>query len=185
MSNVRSPAAARIFTVAVCLVASFALVSCAEPAPTSEPSDQGIDGVQTYGGLTRGHTEDPVDYPQSPPVGGDHNPAWLDCTGTVFDQPVQNENAVHSLEHGAVWITYDDSVSVDDVAALSSLVDGHPYSLMSPYPDQASPIMLTAWGVQLGVDDADDSRIEEFLTAYSHGPQTPEPGATCESGIMP
>jgi hypothetical protein len=185
MSNFRWPRAARVLTAAACAVAVVVLAGCAEPAPTSEPSDEGIDGVHTYGGLTRGHTEDPVDYPQSPPVGGDHNPTWLDCTGTVFDEPVNNENAVHSLEHGAVWFTYDDSVSDDDVAVLASMIDGHPYSLMSPYPDQKSPITLTAWGVQLGVDDVNDPRIEEFLTTYSQGPQTPEPGATCESGIMP
>jgi hypothetical protein len=55
---------------------------------------------------------------------------------------------------------------------------------MSPYPDQESPIALTAWGVQLGVDDADDQRIDEFLTTYRSGPQSPEPGATCEAGDM-
>jgi hypothetical protein len=170
---------------AIGLAALVLLGACAAPSPTSEPSNEGIKGVQTYGGLTRGHTEDPVDYPQSPPVGGDHNPTWLDCMGTVFDKPVPNENAVHSLEHGAVWITYDDSVSDADVATLTDLVDGHPYTFMSPYPDQDSPITLTAWGVQLGVDSVDDSRIEQFLTAYRQGPQTPEPGATCESGIMP
>ena len=161
------------------------LAACGAPPPTDEPSDEGIKGVQTYGDLSRGHTEDPVDYPQSPPVGGDHNPVWLDCTGTVFTEPVENENAVHSLEHGAVWITYDDSVDDQDVATLAALVDGHPYTLMSPYPDQEAPITLTAWGVQLGVDSVDDPGIAEFLTTYRQGPQTPEPGATCESGIMP
>lgn len=158
---------------------------CAGSTPTAEPPSEGIDGVQTYGDLARGHTEDTVDYAQSPPVGGDHSPDWLDCTGSVYREPVPNENAVHSLEHGAVWITYDDTVTADDLDALSALVDAQPYTLMSPFPGQPSPIVLTAWGVQLGVDTADDPRIEEFLTEYRQGPQTPEPGATCESGMMP
>lgn len=161
------------------------LTGCSEPSPTAEPSDEGIAGVQTFGDLTRGHTEDPVSYPQSPPVGGDHSPQWLDCTGSVFDEPVANENAVHSLEHGAVWVTHDGSLSDADVAALTERVDGQPYTFMSPYPDQESPVMLTAWGAQLGVDASDDPRIDEFLTGYRQGPQTPEPGATCESGMMP
>lgn len=152
--------------------------------PTPEPSDGGIDGVQTFGDLTREHTTDDVSYPQGPPVGGDHNPTWMDCTGTVYDEPVRNENAVHSMEHGAVRVTYTDVVSQEDIDALAAKVEGQPYSFMSPYPDQESPIVLTAWGAQLDVDTAGDSRIDEFLTTYRSGPQTPEPGATCEAGEM-
>ena len=163
----------------------WGLAACGEPPATTEPSDEGIAGVQTFGDLSRGHTEDAVDYPQSPPVGGDHSPEWLDCTGTVYPEPVPNENAVHSLEHGAVWATYDESVTEADIAALAERVEGEPYTFMSPYPGQSSPIMLTAWGVQLGLDSVDDPRIDEFLTTYRQGPQTPEPGATCESGVMP
>lgn len=144
-----------------------------------------IEGVQTFGGLSREHTTDDVDYAQSPPVGGDHDPQWLDCTGTVFDEPVRNENAVHSLEHGAVWVTHSAAASQADIDSLAAKVTGQPYSFMSPYPDQDSPIVLTAWGVQLGVDKANDPRIGEFLTTYRSGQQTPEPGATCEAGEMP
>ena len=166
----------------------FVLGSLAGCSSSSEhtpaPSDGGIEGVQTFGDLTRNHTTDDVTYPQSPPVGGDHDPEWVDCTGMVYDEPLRNENAVHSLEHGAVWVTYTDAVSQADIDALAAKVDGQPYSFMSPYPGQDSPIVLTAWGVQLGVDSADDPRIDEFLTTYRAGPQTPEPGATCESGLM-
>jgi hypothetical protein len=152
--------------------------------PTSAPGDGGIEDVQTYGDLSREHTTDAVAYPQSPPVGGDHDPQWVDCTGTVYDEPVRNENAVHAMEHGAVWITYTDALSQADIDTLGAKVDGEPYSFMSPYPEQASPIALTAWGVQLGVSGVDDPRIDAFLTAYRAGPQTPEPGATCEAGEM-
>jgi hypothetical protein len=175
----------RAVVVAGAGVLLLGLGACSEPAPTTEPSDEGISGVQTFGDLTRGHTEDPVDYPQSPPVGGDHSPEWLDCTGTGYTDPVPNENAVHSLEHGAVWVTYDESLAEGDVALLAGRVEGEPYTFMSPYPEQSSPVMLTAWGVQLGLDSVDDPRIDEFLTTYRQGPQTPEPGATCESGLMP
>lgn len=167
------------------LAAALVVVAgCASAEPTPEPTDGGIAGVQTFGDLTREHTDDVVDYPQSPPVGGDHNPEWVDCTGTVYDEPVQNEKAVHSLEHGAVWVTHTDDVDAADLATLAAKVEGQPYSFMSPFPEQESPIMLTAWGVQLGVGDASDDRIDEFLTTYRSGPQTPESGATCEAGDM-
>ena len=67
-------------------IASMVLVAGCSPSPTPEPSGEGIEGVQTYGDLTRDHTDDTVDYPQSPPVGGDHKAEWVDCTGTVYDE---------------------------------------------------------------------------------------------------
>jgi len=138
-----------------------------------------IDGVQTFDNLARNHVSTPVTYPQTPPVGGDHNPLWLSCMGNVYDQPVKNENAVHSLEHGAVWVTYNGSASPADVQKLSAKVKETPYSFMSPYPDEKGAITLSAWGTQLTVDKADDPRVEQFFTKYVQGPQTQEPGASC------
>lgn len=169
----------------VALVLALGTACSIAPGPTAEPSDGGIEGVRTFGGLARGHTTDDVDYPQSPPVGGDHDQQWLDCTGTVFVEPVRNENAVHSLEHGAVWVTYSNEASQADIDLLAARVEGQPYTFMSPYPDQDSSIIMTAWGVQLRVDSADDPRIDEFLTTFRSGLQTPEPGATCEAGEIP
>lgn len=154
---------------------------------SGDPSDPGnidIAGVQAYDNLSREHTQGRVDYQQQPPVGGAHNPVWLDCMGAVYDKPVPNENAVHSLEHGAVWITYRPGLSEDQRQALAQRVQGQPYTLMSPYPDQQSPIVLSAWGHQLKLDSADDGRIGDFLSAYVQGPQTPEPGASCTGGQM-
>ena len=63
-----------------------------------------------------------------PPVGGAARPAyWADCTGTVYTVDIRHENAVHSLEHGAVWITYNpDEVSQADVARSPTLVESSP-----------------------------------------------------------
>ena len=55
-------------------------------------------GVTSYSNLSRNHTREPVDYPQSPPVGGPHNPIWQNCG--FYSKPVKNENGVHSMEHG-------------------------------------------------------------------------------------
>jgi hypothetical protein len=129
--------------------------------------------------LGRTHTEDDVDYPQSPPVGGDHSRVWADCNGTVYDEELEEENAVHSLEHGAVWVTYNDRASDKDVQELSDRVSSTQFSLMSPYQDQKSPITLTAWGHQLGVEKASDPRVDEFFRTFVQGKQTPEVGATC------
>jgi hypothetical protein len=145
----------------------------------------GKDGVRIWTGrLSRNHVTTNVSYPMHPPVGGDHNPVWLNCNGDVYTEPVRDENAVHSLEHGAVWVTYSGKASKADVAALAAKVRKTPYTLMSPYENQASPIMLTAWGHQLSVRSAGDPGVDRFLATYVQGEQTPEPGASCTGGTM-
>ncbi|KOV71034.1 DUF3105 domain-containing protein [Streptomyces sp. MMG1121] len=146
---------------------------------------KGKDGVLTWtGDLSRTHVTTKVSYPMHPPVGGNHNPVWLDCNGDVYTEPVQDENAVHALEHGAVWVTYTGKASKADVDALAAKVRKTPYSLMSPYADQAAPLILSAWGRQVTVKSASDPEVDKFFAAYVQGPQTPEPGASCTGGVM-
>ena len=141
--------------------------------------DNAIEGVAVADeeALGRNHVAGAVDYPELPPSGGDHNGVPQTCD--VYTEAIAPEHAVHSLEHGAVWVTYNDSASEDDVSALEDEVRGNPYRLLSPLPEQESPIVLTAWGRTLEVDSADDERVDQFLGAYTNGPQTPERGAAC------
>jgi hypothetical protein len=132
--------------------------------------------------LGRNHVQTAVKYPMKPPVGGDHNPVWMNCDGDVYKSAIPDVNAVHALEHGAVWVTYNDKAPAADVKTLGEKVAKTPYSLMSPYKDQAGAIMLSAWGKQVTVDSASDPRVNQFFTKYVQGPQTPEPGAACTGG---
>ncbi|GAA3802868.1 DUF3105 domain-containing protein [Streptomyces phyllanthi] len=144
-----------------------------------------VKGVKSWSKLTQNHVTTPVDYPMSPPVGGDHNQAWVNCDKQVYTKAVPNENAVHALEHGAVWITYSDKASKADVSELTDKVKRTTYTFMSPYEDQSSPIVLSAWGNQLKLDSASDARVQKFLDKYVQGEQTPEPGAACTGGMTP
>ncbi|HEY8479300.1 MAG TPA: DUF3105 domain-containing protein [Spirillospora sp.] len=146
----------------------------------SRSSADDIAGLVTRDDLSRDHTTGTVDYDTDPPMGGEHDPAWQNCNGRVYDSPLRNENAVHSLEHGAVWITYRPGLAENQLTALKERVTGTDYTFLSPYPSQDSPITLSAWGRQLKVQDADDPRIDQFLRAFVKGPQTPEPGAACD-----
>ncbi|MFB8085347.1 DUF3105 domain-containing protein [Streptomyces sp. NBC_00708] len=142
-----------------------------------------VTGEKSWDKLTQNHVEKTVDYPMNPPVGGDHNPVWMNCDGDVYTQAIPKENAVHSLEHGAVWVTYTGKAKPADVKKLNERVSSTPYSLMSPVEDQEAPLMLSAWGKQLTVKSATDARVAQFFTKYVQGPQTPEPGAACTGGI--
>lgn len=127
------------------------------------------------------HTEGTVDYDHSPPAGGEHNPAWQNAG--FYDEPVQNETAVHTLEHGAVWITYTPDLPGDQVQELRDLADSHECVLVSPYPGLDAPVVASAWGKQLRLESADDPELNQFIRAYLRGPQTPEPGAACTGGV--
>ncbi|HET8905688.1 MAG TPA: DUF3105 domain-containing protein [Ktedonobacterales bacterium] len=139
-----------------------------------------ISGVKTYANLARDHVSGTVAYPQKPPVGGPHNAVWLNCG--IYEAPVASENAVHSLEHGAVWITYQPKLAAADIQHLVSLVKGHAYVILSPYDGLPTLVVASAWGVQLQLQTAYDSRIPQFIQKYAQGAQTPEPGASCSGG---
>jgi hypothetical protein len=139
-----------------------------------------IDGVREYEVAAATHVTTDVDYAQTPPVGGEHDAVWQNCG--FYDEPVVDEHAVHSLEHGAVWLTYSPTLPAADVAVLRDLAAQHSYLLVSPH-DGATSVVASAWGVQLELDGVTDERLDPFLVRYLQGPQTPEPGASCSGGI--
>jgi hypothetical protein len=149
---------------------------------TRSSADESMPGLVTKDGLGRGHVGGTVRYDTDPPMGGDHDPVWQNCDGRVYDAPLRNEHAVHSLEHGAVWITYGPGLAADQIDVLKGKVGVTDYTMLSPYPAQGSPITLTAWGRQVEVQKATDPRVDRFLRTFVQGPQTPEPGAACSGG---
>ena len=148
----------------------------------TEPADPAasLTGVEVFDVDSREHVQQPVDYPQEPPVGGPHAPVWQNCG--FYADAVPSETAVHSLEHGAVWLTYDPELSEEMIDALRELAHEESFVLVTPFPGLQSPVVASAWGRQLVLGSADDPQLEEFLRAYRLGPQTPEPGAPCTGG---
>lgn len=159
---------------------TFGVVGCSSDAKSPTTT---LAGVQTYDGLSRDHTTDAQNYPQSPPVGGDHDFAWQNCG--VYDQPIRNENAVHSLEHGAVWLAYNPDLPAADVAIVAAFALNQSHVLVSPYVGLADgeAVVATAWGVQLRLDDVSDPRLAQFVAKYQSGPQAPEQGVTCSGAV--
>ena len=129
----------------------------------------------------RDHVEGPVEYPDTPPMGGNHAGVWQNCA--FYPDPIVPEQGVHSLEHGAVWITFQPELPQDQKDALEQQFSGEDFVLMSPYEGLPSPIVATAWGRQLDVDTADDPKLLQFASFFQVGPQTPEPGAPCTGGV--
>lgn len=159
--------------VIVALIAGLAVYLVTADSNEAQPPD----GVQTVTGLARDHVAGTVDYKQTPPVGGPHSSTPLTCG--IYTSPVPNENAVHSLEHGAVWITYQPDLPAAQVSTLDAAAKGQPYVIVSPFAGDPTPVVASAWGVQLRLPSASDPRLAQFIAYYAQGPQTPEPGAPC------
>lgn len=160
-------------------VIGYAVYQANSNALPESPED--IDGVATAEYVSESHVVVDQNYAESPPIGGLHDSEWADCDGAIYDVQIRPENAVHSLEHGAVWVTYNpDEISEDDLAVLSEYVAGQDFTMMSPYPGLPSLVSLQSWNHQLAVDAVDDPRIYEFIQVLRHNQEfTPEFGATC------
>lgn len=145
-----------------------------------DQQDQDLLGdVQTFD-VVAGHVVGVVDYDQNPPAGGPHNQVWQNCG--YYSEPLINEHAVHALEHGAVWITYQPDLPADQVDIIRAKAENQTYVLVSPYPDLPAPVVASAWGKQLQLQSATDEALDAFLRTYRQGPQTLEPGAACTGG---
>lgn len=166
---------------AVGVLALIIVMVVANGTPRTSPEAIEIDGVQNYPNLVAGHVAGTVDYEQSPPVGGEHASVWLNCG--VYTEPVPNENAVHALEHGAVWVTYDPAqVSGENLEALQDAVPST-YSVLSPFEGLEAPVVISAWGNQVELDGVDDPRMQDFVDKFWQGGDAPEIGASCSGGI--
>lgn len=165
----------------VVVLPSLAPKPAPDPVASGDPAAIEIAGLETFDGLVGTHVEGPVEYAMTPPAGGEHAAAWLNCG--VYSEPQPNENAVHALEHGAVWVTYDpEQVDADGLATLRAALPGS-YVILSPFPGLDAPVVASAWGAQVALDGVDDPRLELFLQRYWQSASSPEPGAPCTGAL--
>ena len=133
--------------------------------------------VQTFSVASASHTNDPVTYPQIPPVGGPHSPTWETC-GVFHDRPIPSERAVHSLEHGAIWVTYHPDLPADQIDVLARLTRSRKDILVSRWDTNLpAPVVVSSWGRQLRLGSGTDPRLVQFAEAFAG--QGPEPNAPC------
>ncbi len=167
-------------SVAAVAVVGLVVTVVVTAKPPVDPADVTIEGLETFDDLTQNHVTEPVAYEQTPPVGGDHAAVWLNCG--VYTEPVPEMNAVHDLEHGAVWVTYNpDEVTGADLETLQGAVPDT-FITMSPWPDLQAPVVASAWGAQVELDGVDDPRLQQFIDKFWRSADAPEQ-APCTGGL--
>jgi hypothetical protein len=175
-----------VVLVAVVLALVFEISKLRKPPVGGDPHNNvaQLQTVRTYGYVGAQHTTDPVTYTETPPAGGPHDPKWQDC-GT-YTQPVRNENAVHALEHGTVWITYRPGLSTQGVQTLQTALAAvkSKKTILSPYPGLPAPAVVTVWNAQLDLTGPKDPRLALFIGFYGDGHTAPEAAfASCAGGV--
>jgi hypothetical protein len=146
------------------------------------------DGSTHAGALEHNHVTGPVTYNVTPPVGGPHDPVWMNAG--VYTKPIPVTRAVHNLEHGAVWITYDPNLPAKEVKQLTAFVTRQTlipedlsslgitggknrYLDLSPWTGNSlpSPIVISSWGYQLRVTSPTDPRLQQFVDTFRNKQQ--------------
>ncbi len=154
-------------------LAVFIGVSVAGERPPERP--EGIQQVEVVAGR---HNDGDIEY-DGHPVGGEHNSVWLNCG--VYTVEVPEENVVHSLEHGAVWVSYRPDLPPDEIAALEAL--GRGKVIVSPRAVQPAPVVAAAWGEWLEAETGTDPRVADFVTFFAGAGFAPEPRGACTGGL--
>lgn len=143
------------------------------PLPEDPP-----EGIRVYDATTNELVED-AEYDRSPPTNGDHDPLWWNCG--FYDEPIDEAKAVHSLDHGVVWITYRPDLPAEEVETLRRY-GAERYVIISPYPGQDAPVIATSWRIQLALDGADDPRLRQFVDQFRISEIAPLAGNGCTRG---
>lgn len=149
-----------------------------DPGASSADADLSAVVVERIGPYE--HLLGDIAYDDPLPSGGDHAPPpyWLTCG--VYDGEVPPELAVHSLEHGAVWIGLGPDATDDDRAAATALAEREAV-IVSDVPGLEAPVELVSWGRRLTLESAEDPRADEFIETFVDADDAPEPGASCEA----
>jgi hypothetical protein len=151
-----------------------------KPDPARSLTDDPPDGIEVYPATTNRTVRGPIEYDREPPTNGDHDPLWQNCG--FYEKPVKARHAVHSMDHGVVWITYRPHLPVEQVDELRSYGDER-YVLVSPYPGQDAPVIATSWRVQLELNGAADPRLRRFVDQFRISELSPLSGNRCTGGV--
>lgn len=146
----------------------------ARPAAVSSP----VEGTVEYDIVGRNHIAQGTagsGYNSNPPTSGPHWPA--PAKNGSYDAPLPDEQAIHNLEHGYVWISYKSDVGDDVKNKLKDIARDDDWKvILTPRDADESKIALAAWGRLLKMDEPDYDKIKDFIKTYrNRGPEkTPD-----------
>jgi hypothetical protein len=114
-------------------------------------------------------------YNSNPPTGGWHyaSPANVG----FYTSQLQDEQLVHNLEHGQIWISYRDADDQETIDVLRAVQATQPGAVIVTYrPEDPARIAVASWGRLLLLDTPDTDQIYAYIARYKN--HSPEPLAS-------
>lgn len=112
-------------------------------------------------------------YNSNPPTSGPHyaSPA----PAQFYDEELPDEQLVHNLEHGNIWIAYKPDLPKNLIDALKGFSGWN--IIVSPRSKNDTDIALVAWGrldkFDISSGNFDKQRIKDFISRYQNrGPES-------------
>lgn len=164
------------FVMILLLVSILFVSGCV--SNTSQTTNQPAQTWQEFPILGRTHVPEgsKVSYSTNPPTSGDHWPQPAEWG--FYLSPLPDEQLVHNLEHGGIWISYKD-VDEQTKSKLGSIASKYPLAvIITPRPENDAKIALASWGRLLKLDSPDEELIYKFIKSNIN--KAPEPLASLE-----
>jgi len=144
-------------------------ISSAEKADEARPGEHQANEGSAHIDVGDEHDE----YETNPPTSGSHAES---IPFGIYDTEVVDENAIHNMEHGGIWITYKD-LSDEDLAKLEEIARKAPRSvLLSPRSANDSRISVASWQRLMHLEEVDVEAIEDYISKNIN--RSPEPLAS-------
>lgn len=172
------------------LAAAVALAACGGSSLRDDPRLTEFDNEFTT--ESQQHVGATVNVPYEqleggiPPYGGPHDGYTLPCG--IYDDAVRVEQAVHSMEHGAVAIWWEPSrASQEEVEQLSRIARRHledgDFTILAPLQGIGSKIVLASWGERMRLDAVEEDTIDAYFSLFKHNAPEPVEAGGCISAL--
>jgi len=148
-------------------------------AQNAEPKSEDFSRAVSEMEATHIATDSPLsEYNSNPPTSGPH---YVQTAKSGFrEEEIPDQNIIHNLEHGDVWIAYHPRISETVMEGLKQFAAAK--VIITPRTANETDIALVAWGrldtFNIENDVLPEQRIKDFIARYSNKGPERVPGAS-------
>ena len=150
------------------IVVGYGLVFLARQGQQSRPGEAFAIQGQEHIAVGANHLE----YSSNPPTSGPHYAQPVNWG--VYQIELPDEQIIHNLEHGGIWISYKPDIDPTIKVKLESIGNNYRGSVVVvPRAKNDSMIAVASWGRLEKLDNFDEAKITNFIDANKN--KSPEP----------